>query len=208
MVWRGPSAPHLATLTHANPPTMPKEQTTMPKNPSLKTLLKTASLPERGVSIVMNRQLVADFQVAEDRLHEAQQKRNADARLASDVKTAAQAVEDLREQMKSSTITFTLRGFRRDEWRALKAKYPMGENPSNSDRLLNADANALFDTAVRASIIAPTDIEDEDWDALIDVLTDGEWQRFVDAVYALNEEGTGVPFSKASYVEARRNADG
>lgn len=174
--------------------------------PSIKELLKKASLPERAVSIVMDRALVAEFQRAEDDLEDARQRRAGDRRLASEAKSIAERIEALREQMKDSTITFTLRGMRAVDWRAIKAKHPMGDDPTPVDQHLGADTNGLFNEAVRASIVSPT-LDDEDWSSLLDVLTEGEWDKLTNAVYALNEEGTGIPFSRAASMTLATTAD-
>lgn len=166
--------------------------------PDLKTLLKSASLPERVVAIVMDRSLVAEFQHAEDELSAAQESRARDRRLGGKgVQSAAEKVESIRERMRESTVEFTLRGMPASKWRALKSEFPVGDDPSPEDNLLGADVNGLFDAAVRKSIVDP-EIDDEDWGTLVDVLTEGEWSRFTDAVYALNEQGTTIPFSRAA----------
>lgn len=171
-----------------------------------KKLLKAATLPERTVSIVMDRALVAEFQRAEDALRNAQEKRVGDARLASEVTKAAQVIEDLRERMKASTVEFRFRGMSAGKWRALKAEHPVGDEGTREDMVLGADTKALFNAAVPASLVSPS-IDADDWAALLDVLTEGEWDRLVGAVYALNEEGTGVPFSQSASIALRKNAD-
>lgn len=179
----------------------------MTTEPTFKELLKTATLPERVVSIVMDRQLVAQFQRLEDELAAAQQKSVGDKRLASEVTSAAQAIEDLREKMRASTAEFTLRGMSAGKWRELKAKHPADdEDPSNEDRLLGADVKGLFNEAVPASVVSPQ-IDADDWVKFLDVLTEGEWERLVNAVYALNEEGTGVPFSRSASIALRPSVD-
>ena len=103
-----------------------------------KKLLKAATLPERTVSIVMDRALVAEFQRAEDALRNAQEKRVGDARLASEVTKAAQVIEDLRERMKASTVEFRFRGMSAGKWRALKAEHPVGDEGTREDMVLGA----------------------------------------------------------------------
>lgn len=173
------------------------------KKSDLKSLLKSASLPERVVAVVLDRQLVTEFQRAEDGLDKAHEDRARNGRLASSsVKDAAEKVEAIREKMRESTVEFTLRGMRAADWRALKAEHPVGDDPSPEDNLLGADVNALFDAAVRKSIVSP-ELDDDDWSALVDVLTEGEWDRFTNAVYALNEQGTNIPFSQAASAALR-----
>src|SRR5690606_15280028 len=101
------------------------------------------------------------------------------------------------EQSQASTIEFTLRGMRGSDWRALKAQHPMSDDPTPMDQYLEADANGLFDAAVRLSMVdestpagpdwKPLDpdfkplLDDEDWANLIDNCTDGDWERLTDA---------------------------
>lgn len=176
------------------------------KKSDLKSLLKSASLPERVVAVVLDRQLVTEFQRAEDELEKAHEARARDRRLGTGVQDAAKKVEAIREKMRESTVEFTLRGMRAADWRALKAEHPVGDDPTPEDNLLGADVNALFDAAVRKSIVSP-EIDDDDWSKLVDVLTEGEWDRFTNAVYALNEQGTNIPFSQAASVALRSNDD-
>lgn len=175
---------------------------------NLKDLLQSATLPERLVSIVMNRGLVAEFQQLEEQLETANEKMFKDRRLgSSEVRTIAERIETLRDQMRTSTAVFRLRALKGTDWRKLKAAHPLTDNPSDTDRLLGAHTDGLFIDAVRKSIIDPV-IDDDDWAGLLEVLTDGEWDQFTDAVYSLNEQGTTVPFSRASSAALANNDDG
>ncbi len=174
---------------------------------SLKDLLKQATLPERIVSIVMDRGLVAEFQALEDDLQRANEAKLSDRRKGSEAASISRKIEDVREKMRASTVTFKLRGMRGSDWRAMKAKHPIkSESPTPTERLFGADVDGLLNEAVRASIIEPQ-VDDEDWTTLLDVLTEGEWERFTDTVFQLNEEGTAIPFSKASFAARRPNDD-
>lgn len=172
----------------------------------IKALLKNASLPERLVSIVTDRALAAEYQHLSDQLDLAQKRRASDARAGSDIKKIAREIEAVQDKMRASTIEFKLRGMRAAEWRALKAEHPISDEPNQLDRYLGADTNGLFNAAVRKAIVSPQ-LDDDDWDNLLDALTEGEWQRFTDAIYAMNEEGTGIPFSRAASMLLQESDD-
>lgn len=172
---------------------------------SLKDLLKQATLPERIVSIVMDRGLVAEFQALEDDLQRANEAKLSDRRKGGEAAAISRKIEDVREKMRASTVTFKLRGMRGSDWRAMKAKHPAKKDGSQVDQILGADTEGLFNEAVRASIVEP-EIDDEDWSNLLEVLTDGEWESFTNTVYSMNEEGTVIPFSQAAF-RARSSSD-
>ena len=182
------------------------------KKPDLKTLLKSSSLPERAVSYVVDRALAAKFQRLLDELEQAGRKRQSDKRMSSEVKRIAAEVESVREQMESSTIEFTLRGMRAEDWRKLKERHPVGDDPSPLDQYLEADYESTIAEAVRLSMVdeamptgadwKPLDddyvplLDDEDWANFIGACTEGDWDRFDGAVFEMNEKASRVPFSQ------------
>lgn len=184
------------------------------KKPDLKTLLKNSSLPERAVSYVTDRAMTAEFQRLQDELENAGQKRKGDVRMSAEIKRIAKKIEDLREQMTASTIEFTLRGMRSADWRALKAEHPVGDEPSILDQYLEADYEATLKAAVRLSMVdesmptgaawKPLDegyaplLDEEDWENFTSNCTAGDWERFTDAVFAMNEKGSKLPFSQGA----------
>ena len=175
---------------------------------SIKDQLKNATLPEDIVPIVLDRKPVAEFKRLEIELQRAQEASVRDKRMAGRAREIAEQIEALREQMFASTVNFCLRGFSKNDWNALKEKHPVKDdaNQTDVDQLLGADAKALFNEAVRLSIVSPQ-LDDEDWVNLVAVLSDGEWDRFVNSVYAMNEDGISVPFSRKASAALRPIAD-
>lgn len=196
---------------------------TAKKKPDLKALLKNSSLPERVVSYVTDRQLAAQFQRLLDELETAGRKRQSDKRMSSEVKRIAAEIESVREQMQASTIVFTLRGMRESDWRALKARHPVGDDPSVLDQYLEADSAGLYVDAVRLSMVTEESpdgadwkplaedyvslLDDEDMQNLVGNCTSGDWERFTDAIFAMNEKGSVVPFSPGASAVLRPSDD-
>lgn len=196
---------------------------TAKKKPDLKTLLKQSTLPERVVSYVTDRALAAEYQRLLDELENVGRKRASDSRMSSEVKRVAKAVEGVRDKMEASTIEFTLRGLRSADWRALKARFPIGDDPSALDEYLEADSEALYPEAVRLSIVdestptgtdwAPLDpeyvapLDAEDMKNLVGNCTEGDWERFTSAIFAMNEKGSILPFSLAASAALRASDD-
>jgi len=184
------------------------------KKPDLKTLLKSSSLPERAVSYVTDRAVSAEIQRLNTELETAAQRRKTDSRMSGEVKRIAKKIDDLSRQAEASTIKFTLRGMRAADWRRLKERHPIGEEPSVLDQYLEADYAATIAEAVRLSMVdesmptgtewKPLDddyvplLDDEDWANFISGCTEGDWDRFEGAVFEMNEKASRVPFSQAA----------
>lgn len=173
----------------------------------IKKLLSDAQLPKRAVMVCTRGDLTAEAQRIEEQLVEAET--SARGRLVGNSRAVklAQSLDALREQMKESSIEFELTGFSATKWRALKAEHPVGREPSQQDVVLGADIASLFNAAIPLSITSPK-LDVEDWERLTEILPQGEWNKLVDAVYSLNEEGTSLPFSSRAYAILRAQSAG
>lgn len=167
----------------------------------IKKLLAEAKLPRRIVSVCTRGDLTAEAQRIEDQLRETDSApERGSGRLSGPSESVRLASElgRVREQMRESSIEFELTAFPSTRWRALKAEHPVKANGSQADAVVGADTQGLFTAAVRPSIVGPV-LDDEDWERLMEALPDGEWQKLIDAVYMLNEEGTQLPFSSRAF---------
>lgn len=172
----------------------------------IKKLLAEAQLPKRIVSVCTRGDLTAAAQRIErqiDAIDAAPSRR-----LAGDngSVTLAQELEAVREQMAETSIEFEMVAFSSARWRELKSEHPIGTNPTQADAVIGADATALFNATVPLSVISPR-LDADDWARLLEILPGGEWNKLVDAVYALNEEGTSLPFSSRAFAILRAQSD-
>lgn len=176
----------------------------------VKKLLAEAQLPKRVVLVCTRGDLTAEAQRLDEQLQEAEA--SAKGRLVGNPRSLelARELETLREQMRNASIEFELTAFSPIKWRALKAEHPIGKDPSQADVVLGADAKSLFNAAVPLATTSPQ-LDAHDWNRLIfdehAVLPQGEWNKLVDAVWALNEEGTSLPFSSRAYAILRAQSD-
>lgn len=166
---------------------------------TLKEKLAEARRPRRIVSVCLRGDLTAEAQRIEDELRNIQQS-TSPLRLGDGAgdEALAQQLEDLRTQMQAESVTFELEAFSVLRWRELKSKHPVPSEPTPTDTVLGADAVGFFNESVRAAIVEPA-VDDDDWEHLTTVLTQGEWDKFVEAVYALNEEPVSIPFSLTAW---------
>lgn len=109
---------------------------------------------------------------------------------------------DLQQQINAVTVVLTFEALPRQVFRALMDKHPPRKdaegNPTHpQDAILNLAYEPFLDELLRASIIAP-DLDAGTLDLLFDErLTDRDWERVTNVVWALNRALVNVPFLSA-----------
>lgn len=164
----------------------------------VRSLLQSASRPEKVVPIVLKADIAAQIEKLELELIEL--RKDADT-LAGNPEAAvvADRIDALIEESKDSTVNVTLRGLPRKAWSDLKAKHPP------ADPRLFLYAPTLMDDAVPECWVAP-EIDDETRDKLLDALTGGQWERLCMAVQDVNGD-VEVPFSALATVARRPSVE-
>ena len=169
--------------------------------------------PQKPVDLCLDGTLRAAWEEADAKLNLARKQRFGDDRLNSSVKSLAQEVLRLQEQMKTETVTFTIEGMRRDKWDELVAANPERDDVP-TDKSYGFNATALAATAIPASIVgAKQDGEavdfdaSTDWDALADEMTDQQYEAFFIAVLSVNRGRQDIPFSASASQEMRPSAE-
>lgn len=163
------------------------------KKADVTELIASAALPERTVSLCVRGDLVAEVERLEREL--AALRAGSDTRLSgnAEARKIATRIEDLREQMQSATVEFTMRAMRRRDFQKFLAAHPPREGNA-VDRAVGFNTETYIEGLVRECIVTP-EITDEQWDTLCDSMTAAQWQEFVDAAKTLNMERVSVPFS-------------
>lgn len=177
-----------------------------PKSKSTKELLKAAKLPERSISICLRGDLIADIQELERELEAMVKAEAGDRRMSSKSGQQAKAeeIEAKRAEMAGSSLDMRLRALTASSWREMVRKYP----PAKDDKQnLGVDLLPFMGEAIPASVIAPDDMDAEDWETFNDNVPAPEISRLMSAVWELNTEGVDIPKSLIASVVNRRNSD-
>jgi hypothetical protein len=169
------------------------------------TLLDQARPAERGIPLCLRGDLVARYEDLDRQRDEAEQqaKRNADS-LASggQARQLAEQMEALREQMRDSTVTFTLRALPRPKYRALLAAHPprRGEDgeilPEDRENGLNNDT--FWTPLIRACLAAPALTEEQLTRLLDEVLSDRQYEQLAIEALQVCRGEVDIPFSFAA----------
>lgn len=180
---------------------------------TFKDRLKQARLPERSEPICLRGDLVADFEAAERDLKRVQE--STTDSLEDGIGPIVDRIEALRAEMLEHTEDFRLRALPKPRFRALIAEHPprrtQGEDGSEGeldagDANLGLDRSTFFEALIRASIVSP-DLDDDDWAALMEVLTDRQFGDLSDTAWFLNRGEIDVPFSRVASLARRTSGD-
>lgn len=163
----------------------------------LDALLASAKLPEATVDVCLRGDLVAEWEVAEKQLQELQQAEAKRTLAGSPEESAAVArVRELEEQMRSSTITVTLRALRRPDWARLIADHPPRDG-NKGDQAMQVNQSTLFEALVKVSIVSP-EMDDARCQRFLDALTDAQFDGLATKAWNLNRRDVDVPFSRTA----------
>lgn len=176
---------------------------------TFKDKLKAARLPERSVSICLRGDLTADFEAAERELKQAQEA-VADSKEGAGVGAIIERIDGLRAEMLEHTEEFRVRAMPSPDFHAFKAAHPPRRDDDGtlnaSDIQLGFNVETFFDALLKASVISP-ELDEGDWDALLAVLTDRQYNTLIDAAWFVNRNEVNTPFSSAASL-AKRNSGG
>lgn len=162
--------------------------------------------PETRVTFCLDGDLKAAHEAAEAELTEARNKSLADARLNSPLKNLAQKVSSIEADMKTSSVTFLIRGMPRGAWSDLVAAHAPREGNA-LDKSYGYNVEALMIEALPKSIISVENSEGEnlpfdpaeEWEPLADDMTNSQYEDFVLAVMRVNAGRNDVPFSLSAF---------
>lgn len=166
----------------------------------LKTMLTEARLPQRTVPICLRGDLVAELETLERQLEDAN-RRPVDSLEGNGTSELVDRIEALQQEMRDSTVTFTLRALPKPAWRKLLAEHPprQGEDgePHKDDAAIGLNMETFWDSMVRACLVDPP-IDDDTWELMAGPdgrLTDRQLGRLSDIAWEVNRGDVSIPFS-------------
>ncbi|MDG4792016.1 hypothetical protein O7626_40080 [Micromonospora sp. WMMD1102] len=176
-----------------------------PQTLSTKDKISRATYPTRTVDICLETDLQAEYEALHEELRQAVVRESGDRRLnpGGESKRIAEQIEALQQQMAEYVIRFRLQALGSRGWDKLSKAHPPREGEKD-DAALGYNPDTFFDAAIRACTVDPSDLDDDDWTALLgddDVdgkLTAKQYNDLHDAVLALNVRKISVPNSFAA----------
>jgi hypothetical protein len=176
---------------------------------NFKAMLAEAKLPEATVMICLRGDLAADHESAERELEEAE-KRGADSLAGSGAGVIVDRIEALEAEMREHTYEFRLRALPRPAWREMLAAHPPRRNDDGEliepDKSVGVDTTTFTDAVLRACLVDP-ELNDAEFEQLVNTLTDRQYDELSDAAWGVNRKDVSVPFSRAASRMKRASAD-
>jgi len=167
---------------------------------NFKTMLAEAKLPEATVMICLRGDLAADHEAAEREL-ELAEKTGADSMAGSGAGDVAERILALEEEMREHSYEFRLRALPRSKWRELCHAHPPRRDDDNEiiepDKYVGINPESFYPAMIRACLVDP-ELTDEEFEQLLEALTDRQFEGLSDAAWGLNRREVDIPFSRAA----------
>jgi hypothetical protein len=167
----------------------------------IEAVLAEARLPEDSVSLCLRRDLTSRFRELERQLRTANTKAVSLGE-RSEAKVIAEQMEELRTEMAGSETTFHLRALPSLEWAAFSATMPQRTKDESVEDFATKRFYPKMAELVSRCCYDPQMTVDQ-VDRLVDVLAGNQWDELSGAVWSLNADREGVPFSVAAFALMR-----
>ncbi len=167
--------------------------------------VKAARLPQARVKLVLRGDLAAEHERLVDEIEQARE-RGASSLAGKGTAALEEQLRAIEAEMQDSVVVFLLRalprakrpGDNRPTWLELTTQHPPRISDGAMDprdRLAGGVNSETFpEPLVRASIIEPDDITDDDWPDLVGSLTQKQFDDLVDTAWNLNRGEVDIPF--------------
>lgn len=151
-----------------------------------------AKLPEKAVTVYGRADLIAQYQDLEQQLLSTQDGGPSDDRMTGDPRARiARRMEQVRDDMRSSAVTFRFRALLKDEVKAIRDAAPRNKDGDADDEFVAA-------RWIAAASIAPR-LTPEQAESIRAKIGEGQYAALWDAAYsAANDKRVSVPFSLAA----------
>ena len=167
----------------------------------------TVKRAETTVEFCSDLSLQSEWEAASGEFADA--RRNPSGRMADpEVRAAAEKVRELEDAMEAAILVFKVRALPRKRWQELIAAHPKRDD-SEQDETYGVNVSTFFDAVASepgsiyaVNFKATDEVVDfdpsQEWSALADDMTDGQYNDFVEAFLKVNRLSTTRPFSRAA----------
>lgn len=163
---------------------------------NIDSLLSSAKQPEATVRLCLRGDLQSEWEKLDRQLSD---NLAAAATLAPSAENEdlANCIKALESAMAESTVEVRFRALSRKPW--LKLISDNAPRPSNpADQAMGFNTETLFEALIRESIVSP-ELDDEQFEKLLDAVTSKQFDNLADAAWNLNRKDTDAAvFSRAA----------
>ena len=165
-------------------------------------IIDSAQLAERTIALCLRGDLQARFEELDREREVADEARGDSLASGGRAREIAEQMEDLRKQMRASTITVVLRALTRKKWQALCDQHPPRRDDDGNvpieDRAAGVNTVTFWDPAIRACWVSPVLDKARMTKLLDEVLTNRQYDLLATLVHTVNNADVDIPFSPAA----------
>lgn len=181
--------------------------------------LAAAKLPERTMPVCGRGDLAAEFEDVEEQLRQAA-KKSKNSLAGAGLAPLMERLDEIQAEMQEATYPIRVRALRkrrkpgdddgRPTWTELSAQHPPREKEDGSlvaEDMMAGGINreTFLEPLLRVSIVDPV-MTDEQFDEFVSALSDGQYERLVQAAWDCNQGQVDIPFSRVASL-IRRGSD-
>lgn len=183
--------------------------------------LAAAKLPEHTVPICARGDLAAEFDQVEEELRQAA-KKPKNSLAGNGLAPLMERLDQIQDEMREFTYPLRVRALRkrrkpgdddpRPTWSELAKEHPPREQEDGS--LVTEDVMAggvnretFLEPLLRFTIVDPV-MTDEQFEEFVAALSDGQYERLVQAAWDCNQGQVDVPFSRVASLIRQGSSDG
>jgi hypothetical protein len=174
-------------------------------------LLAQAKLPELVVPVCIRGDLAAEHEQLDEQLTTLRRDLDADDLRVGDPRSAeltalAERIQHLEAEMKAATVPFRFRAQNRSKKAAVLLANPPREGDAQ-DKAFGANRDTYYAAMIRACLVDPEPASDEEFEQLLDVLSDGQFQELAAAAVNVSGGPVTAPFSRAASAIIHRSSE-
>jgi hypothetical protein len=175
-------------------------------------IIREAKRPERSVELCLRGDLVGEFEALDRQLREGLQSRDDSFGGSGNGRKVADRMEELRAEMRGSSVIFHLRAIGSARSTDLIAGHPPRPD-EDRDKTLGYNPVAYYPALVREccdrlergdETVPAAEMSDADWDYLFDALSQQQYDALVNAAWALDHDSIEVPTSPLALLISQR----
>lgn len=170
----------------------------------LDAALAAAKRPQRTVHLCLRGDLVAEIELLDEQLAEAEKANAGNLAPTAGLKRMRKRRDELATEAEAANYPFVVTGLNDPEWRTLVAAHDTPREGNVLDEMFGFNTDTFFPEFVRRSL--GSTVTDAQWAKLSEVLSSGQMEQLRDACMEVSRRKASVPKSRPSS-DARQKSD-
>lgn len=163
-------------------------------------ILARATRPRRTVKVCLAGEVVAEMERLDEELADLERPANGRLNGPAGAKALRDQLDELRAKAEADTIEIVIQAVSRTRWHEMIAANPPRKLADGTvhpaDKMAGVNEDTFYDAIIAACWVAP-EIDDATRTALLEQLTDRQFDQVGSAAWAVNRHEVSIPLSRA-----------